>query len=546
MIKRKQEPVATKKATAHQGAATKAAPEAKKKKVFRSPSAFAGLFVVMVVMAALTWIVPSGMYNTQPDPNNAEKTVRVPGTYHRIDKVRTEKDEKTDKEKKTDVRQGAWDIFVASVSGMSEKLPVIFFVMVLGGFLGIVMKTGALDAMLGSILKKMKGKEKWLIPILMIFFAIGGTTYGMQEEAVAFYALVIPVMMAAGYNAMTAVLVIVLGGGVGVMGSTINPFSTGVAASAAGQPLSSVMGVQAIILIVSLVAAIIFTMRYAAKVKAGQYAEDSRDKPTVATTLDMSNVLDFTGRRKAVMAVFGLTFVLLILSLIPWSDSTFNITAFEDLHHWLANLPVIGALFGLSHVVPFGEWYFNEISTLFLISTAVIVAIYYREFRRQEIPVMDTFVNGVKDMLSVALVIAVAAGVAVIMNNGAIQDTVIHGGEALLKSVSGGLVGVLAYIFYIPMSVLIPSSSGLATATMPILAPIADLVGVGKEVIIAAFATSSGLLNMVAPTVASLMGGLALAGVSYRRYLKRTLPIMIVFAVISVVIIAIFGLMGAR
>ena len=207
---------------------------------------------------------------------------------------------------------------------------------------------------------------------------------------------------------------------------------------------------------------------------------------------------------------------------------------------------MIGALFGLSHVVPFGEWYFNEISTLFLISTAVIVAIYYREFRRQEIPVMDTFVNGVKDMLSVALVIAVAAGVAVIMNNGAIQDTVIHGGEALLKSVSGGLVGVLAYIFYIPMSVLIPSSSGLATATMPILAPIADLVGVGKEVIIAAFATSSGLLNMVAPTVASLMGGLALAGVSYRRYLKRTLPIMIVFAVISVVIIAIFGLMGAR
>lgn len=513
-----------------------------KKKVFRSPSAFVGLFVVIALMAALTWIIPSGTYETAPDPNNPEKTLRVPGTYTTTEKVTTEKaDDGT--EIKTDVRQGAWDAFISPIKGMSEKLDVIVFVMILGGFLGIVMKTGALDAMLGSMLKKMKGHEKWLIPLLMTFFAIGGTTYGMQEEAVAFYALVIPVMMAAGYNAMTAVMVIVLGGGIGVLGSTINPFSTGIAARTADMPLSNIFAIQSIILVLGLIAAIVFTMRYAAKVKAGGYKEDTRTKPTVATTLDMNNVPEFTGRRKAVMAVFGVTFVLMILSLIPWTDDAFGITFFSDVHAWLAGLPVIGAVFGIEHALPFGEWYFNEISTLFIISAAAIALIYRKEFRKQDVPVVDTFIKGVGELLPVALIIAVAAGISVVMANGAIQDTVIHWGEDLLKSVNGAVVGVLGFLFYIPMTFLIPSSSGLAAATMPIMAPIADLVGVGKEVIVAAFATSSGLINMMAPTIASLMGGLALAGVSYRTWLKRTLPIMAVFAAISMGVIAIFGAM---
>lgn len=509
-----------------------------KKKVFRSPSAFAGLFLVVVFMAALTWVIPSGKYDTQPDPNDPDKTVRVSGTYKEVPKVETVKTEDGD-ETTTDVRQGAWDVFMSPIKGMSEKLDVVVFVLILGGFLGIVMKTGALDSMLGSLLVRMKGKEKWLIPILMTFFAIGGTTYGMQEEAVAFYALVIPVMLAAGYNAMTAVMVIVLGGGIGVLGSTINPFSTGIASRTAEMPLADVFPIQLTVLVLGLVAAIVFTMRYAAKVKAGQYKEDDRSKPTVATTLDIKNVPEFTSARKAVMAVFGLAFLLMIISLIPWGD--FGITVFENMHSWLVGLPVIGAIFGADHALPFGEWYFNEISALFLISSVVIAAIYAKEFRKQEVPLVDTFIKGVGELLPVALIIAVAAGVSVVMSDGAIQDTVIHWGEDILRNVGGGLVGVLAFIFYLPMTFLIPSSSGLAAATMPIMAPIADLVGAGKDVIVAAFATSSGLVNMMAPTIASLMGGLALAGVSYRAWLKRTLPIMVIFAVISMGTIAVFG-----
>lgn len=507
------------------------------KKKLRSPSAFTVLFVVIAFMAALTWVIPSGSYETKPDPNDPAETVRVQGTYKEVTKVTNELDEEGEVVT-TDTRQGAWDIFIAPIKGMADRLDVIVFVLILGGFLGVVMKTGALDATLGALLKKMKGNEKWLIPILMTFFAIGGTTYGMQEEAVAFYALVVPVMLAAGYNSMTAVMVIVLGGGTGVLGSTINPFSTGIAAGSADVPLGNILGVQTIILVLCLLAAIAFTMRYAAKVKAGGYKDDVRYKPAV-TTLDMNSVPKFTGPRKAVMAVFGITFLLMIVSLIPWGN--FNVTFFADIYSWASELPVIGAVLGIGHTVAFGDWYFNEISTLFLISTIVIAAIYYREFQKEDVFVVDTFLKGTADLLGVALIIAVATGVSVVMQNGAIQDTIIYWGESLLGNVGGGLVGVLAFLFYLPMTFIIPSSSGLAAATMPVLAPVAELVGANKEVIVVAFATASGLLNMMAPTIASLMGGLALAGVSYRTWLKRTAPVMAVFALISVVVIAIYG-----
>ena len=506
----------------------------KAKQKLRSPSAFTVLFVVIIIMAALTWVIPSGLYKTDDDGN------RIAGSYHVVNKDRTVKEKKDGKETEVDKhdRQGLWDVFTAPIKGMTNKLDVIVFVMVLGGFLGVTMKTGALDASLGALLRKLKGKEKWLIPILMTLFAIGGTTYGMQEETVAFYALVIPMMIAAGYNAMTGVMVIVLGAGTGVLGSTINPFSTGVAAKTADVKLGSVIPIMSIILVLCLIAAIIFTMRYAAKVKAGKYKEDVRYKPATAA-LDMTNVPKFTGPRKVVMSVFAITFVLMILSLIPWGS--WNITFFADMFEWAAGLPVIGAVLGVVHSAAFGDWYFNEITTLFLMSTIVITAIYYKEFKKEGVFPVDTFIDGVKDILPVALIIAVATGVSVVMTNGEIQDTIISWGESLLKDAGGGVVGVLAYLFYLPMSFIVPSSSGLAAATMPVIAPIADLVGSSKEVMVAAFATASGLINMMAPTIASLMGGLALAGVSYRDWLKRSAPIMAVFAIISITVIAIFG-----
>lgn len=505
----------------------------KRKKPIRMISAFSVLFGIIAIMAALTWVIPSGQYQLD------EEGARVAGTYEEVPKVEEVLDEETGEVVTIDRRQGLWDVVISPIKGMADKLDIIVFILILGGFLGVVMKTGALDAGLGKLLKKMHGREKWLIPILMTLFAIGGTTYGMQEETVAFYALVVPIMLAAGYNALVAAMVIIIGSCVGILASTVNPFATGIAARAADVPLGNILAPQGIILVIALIVAIIFVMRYAAKVKAGQYAEDAEGEPAVKK-LDMESLPTYNGKRKAIVAVFALTFVLMIISLVPWED--FNVTMFSDFHDFLVSIPVLGVILGSGHNVALGQWYFNEISALFLISSILMALIYWKEFKEDETSITNVFIKGSAELLGVAIIIAVAAAISIIMNAGGIEDTIIHWGEQGLSGANQGLVGVLAYLFYLPMSFIIPSTSGLATATMPVIAPIADLVGSSKEIIVIAYSCAEGLLNMLAPTVAALMAGLTLAGVSYKTWLKRTAPVMLALFVVSLAAIFVMGM----
>ena len=333
-------------------------------------------------------------------------------------------------------------------------------------------------------------------------------------------------------------MIIVLGGGVGVLASTVNPFSTGIAARTANVQLGSILWIQGIILVLMLIAAIIYTMHYAKKVKAGKYKDDSAVASTFKA-IDLKAIPEYTGKRKLIMGIFAFTFLIMIISLIPWSN--FHITLFEDFHTWLAGIPILSNILGVGHNVALGSWYFNEISALFLISALIIAFIYRKGFHEKEVSITDTFIDGSEQLLSVAVIIAVAAAVSIVMRSGGIEDTIIHWGETGLKNSNGGIVGILAYIFYLPLSFIIPSSSGLAAASMPIIAPVADLVGSTKETMIVAFATANGLLNMIAPTIASLMAGLTLSGVSYKTWVKRVFPIMILFVIISLVAVFIMG-----
>ena len=352
-------------------------------------------------------------------------------------------------------------------------------------------------------------------------------------------------MLAAGYNTMTSVMMIVLGAGSGVLASTVNPFSTGAALDAAGRDgvnIGVVLAAQGVILAATLIASIIFTMRYAAKVKDGKYKEDT-EKASKIKSLDINSIPEFTLERKFVIGVFAVTFLVMIISLIPWGSFVpeGQTTIFQSFHTWLTELPVVSTIFGFEHSLPFGDWYFNEISALFLISTILVAVIYYEKFKEEEKSPIDIFLAGVADLLSVALVIAVAAAIGVVMKSGGIQDTIVFWGESWLKGTNPGIVGVIAYIFYLPLSIIIPSSSGLAAASMPIIAPVVGGIA-GKEVAVVAFATASGLLNMIAPTIASLMAGLSIAGVSYKAWVKRTAPIMAVFVLISLAVIFAMGI----
>ena len=202
------------------------APAAAPSQGFKFPTAYTILFALIAVVAAATWVVPAGQYDRVKN-EQLDKDVPVPGTYKTVDPT----------------PQGLRAVLIAPIAGFynpdsnqAAAIDVALFVLIIGGFLGVVTKTGAIDAGIGGAMSSLKGREKWMIPILMALFAAGGTIYGMAEESLAFYALIIPVMIAAGYDALTAVAIIMLGAGVGTLGSTINPFATVIASNAAGVP----------------------------------------------------------------------------------------------------------------------------------------------------------------------------------------------------------------------------------------------------------------------------------------------------------------------
>jgi uncharacterized ion transporter superfamily protein YfcC len=384
---------------------------------------------------------------------------------------------------------------------------------VIGGFLGITMKTGAIQAGIGRLVRRLHGKERWMIPILMTVFAIGGTTYGMAEESLAFYAVVITVMIAAGYDAMTGAAVLLLGCGIGVLGSTINPFATGIASGFAGTSISDGLVLRLVILIGGLVIGVLFVRRYADRVK---------EDPSRSIVYDMKEeneehfrgggegeVLTLTRTHKVVLTLFGLAFVVMIYGVIPWED--------------------------LGVGLPTLWWWFPEMTASFLLFAILIGLV----GRMRETELTETFVAGARDLLGVALIIGIARGITVVMTNGEITDTVLHWAEVALGDVGKVAFSIVMYLLFLPLSFLIPSSSGLATVAMPIMAPLAGFADVPKDLVVTAYQSANGLMNLFIPTSAVVMGGLAIARVPYGRYLRFVWPLLAMLGVLTIVVLAV-------
>jgi uncharacterized ion transporter superfamily protein YfcC len=399
-------------------------------------------------------------------------------------------------------------------------IDVAMFVLIIGGFLGVTMKTGAINAGIAWVVAKLKGKEKWMFPILMTIFAIGGTSYGMAEETLAFYALIITVMIAAGYDGLSAAALILLGAGIGVLGSTVNPFATGIASGFAGTTISEGVVGRLVLLVIGTILGIIFVMRYAEKVKQDPSksliydvkAENEKQFLAEGGSSEGTDFGKFTTRHKVILALFGLAFVVMVYGVIPWED--------------------------LGIAIPTWWWWFPEMTANFLFFGILIGII----GRLREKTLVDTFVDGARDMLGVALIIGVARGITVIMNNGLITDTVLYWAE---QAVSGlGSVGfiLVTYLLYLPLSFLIPSSSGLATVSMPIMAPLADFAGVPAYLVVTAYQAANGLVNLVTPTSAVVMGGLAIARVGYGIWLRFVVVLLALLFLLSVVVLAVGAL----
>lgn len=441
------------------------------------------------------------------------------------------------------------DFCTAPVKGFADALPVCLFVMILGGFLGMMTETGALDNGIAVLVQKLKGNEIMLIPVLMLIFSLGGTTYGMCEETVPFYALLAATMMAAGFDPMVGAATVLLGAGCGCLGSTVNPFAVGAAVDAlTGVGIevnqSIIIGLGAVLWIVTTAMSIVFVMSYAKKVKADkgstilsmQELKDAEEAHGKAAS-EVNKEVKLTGRQKGVLIAFAFTFVVMIVGFIPLADLNEGVANFFDAGavYDADGNAIVQGWSALITGLPIGQWYFDEASTWFFLM-AILIGIIGGLSEKQ---IVNTFITGAADMMSVVLVIALARGISVLMASTGLDVYVLDAAANALSGLSGVIFAPMSFLVYFGLSFLIPSTSGMATVSMPIMGPLAVKLGFSPEVMVMIFSAAIGVVNLFTPTSGAIMGGLALAKIEWTTWLKFALKLIVALSVVCAVILTI-------
>ncbi|HWJ11902.1 MAG TPA: YfcC family protein [Nocardioides sp.] len=480
-------------------------------RTFHFPSAFAVLFGVTLAVWALAFVIPSGTYQ-----NDAESGRPVPGTYAASDSGLSFGDR-------------LMDLFLAPVNGLYGVINsdgrigpyesgelygaagVFLFVLAIGVFITMAMRTGAIDDGVARVAQRMSGRGTALIAVLMILFSIGGTTEGMAEETLGFYALLIPLMLALGYDRMVAAATILVGAGIGVLASTVNPFATGVASDSADISLGDGIVLRFAMYLVLVPIGVWWVVRYARRV----HADPSRSLVGPVAGDDelrahgLREVGRLSGRQKSVLLIVAATFAFMIFAIVPWAQVINGSDAAS--YSWQL------------------DWYFPELAALFLVMALVVGIV----GGLGEHGVSDALVRGAGEFVGVGLIIVLARGVTVIMNNADITGTVLHAMENTVDGTSSAVFGAVMFLINVPLAFLVPSTSGHAALAMPILAPLADFANVPRSIVVTAFQSASGVVNLITPTSAVVMGGLALAKVRYDQYLRFVLPLVAILLVLG-------------
>lgn len=505
-------------------------------KRIKFPTALTVLAIVLGIVWLASFFIPSGVYELDPETGGP-----VPGSYHELPECKDAKPEQQCVDKSIGAQfkllwrappNGLYGVESSTTHYISAdeegflygSAQIFFFVLAVGAFITVTMETGAIETGIGRLAKRFSKSPIILVAVLMVIFALGGTSYGMWEETLGFFALLVPLVLALGYDRMVAAAIIFLGAGTGVVASTVNPFATGVASDAAGISISDGLGLRVILLLVLVPIAIGYVVLYGRRVRL----DPSRslvagDLPVEAGAVSSDaepgevEVPELTGRQKLTLVIFFGAFLTMIYGFIPWNDL------------W-------DTLFGGTFPLPtFGSFYFTEASMLFLVAAVVIGLI--SKFGEEK--TVNTIIAGASDFLGAALVIVAARGITIVMKNTYITDTVLHWMEDSVSGATASKFAVGAFLVNIPIAFLVPSSSGHAALVMPILAPLSDFAGVSRAVTVTGFQSASGFVNFLTPTSAVVMGGLTLAKVRYDRYLRFLLPFLAVVFVILIAAMAI-------
>ncbi|TYB76339.1 YfcC family protein [Bizionia myxarmorum] len=490
-------------------------------KKIKFPTAQTILLIIAGLVALLTWIIPAGKYDTlafDKASNNftrthLETTETLPATQETLQtlniNIPIEKFTNGDIFKPISIPntyevvsakpQGLVSFFQSPVKGIIEASDIIFLVLIIGGLIGIMNYTGAFDAGIVWLATALKGNEYILIILVTTLIALGGTTFGLAEETIAFYPILIPMFLAAKYDAMVPLASIYLGSAIGTMVSTTNPFSTIIASDAAGINWTTGLTGRIITLVIGLTICIVYILRYASKVKKDPTKSiiySQKDEIEAHFGVKSSTVLKLTMRMRLILIIFTLCFVVMI--------------------------------YGVSQL----EWWFVEMTTVFLVGAILIGII----GKIQETTFVETFVRGASDLLGVALIIGIARGVSVLMNDGLISDTMLYHASTVTEGMNKGVFANAMLFIYSGLSFFIPSSSGMAVLTMPIMSPLADTVGFGREVIVNCYQYGLGLFAFINPT-GLILASLAIVKVGYNKWLKFVWPLLLILTVFTMIVI---------
>jgi uncharacterized ion transporter superfamily protein YfcC len=497
---------------------------------------FPGTLTVLVIVTFLVWLaaflIPAGQYQ------HDESGVPTPGSYQRVDSPQ-------------DFNERVEDFFLAPVNGLYGlqdpetgfvrpfgvgslfgAVGVFAFVLAIGAFMTMVLATGALDVAIGKLAYAVRSKPWLVIVAVMTLFSLLGTTMGWADETLGFYALIIPLMLALGYDRMTVAGMIIASATVGSMASTVNPFSIGVASEFANVGIGDGIGLRWIGWAVLTTLTIAYVVRYSERVKAsperslvGFATEDAELVKKEESAADLT----LTGRQKVILVITTFTFLLLVFSVVPW-DSIFDLGVEVDpiSHEPLPNDPWWNL-----------GWWFPELIALFLVASVVVglVAGY------GEKQITGNIMRGFGDFIGAGVAVILARGVTVLLNNTQTIDTILNWMENAVDGTSAVTFTSLVLIINTGIAFIIPSSSGHATLAMPLLAPLGDFADVSRPLVVTAWSWGAGIARFITPTSAVVMAGIALAGVRYDKWIRFMLPLMAILAVACLVMLGIAAAM---
>ncbi len=442
------------------------------------------IFAVIVLVAAITWIVPGGEYQRVIKDG---QTLVNPDSFRFVDST----------------PQGLGAVLMSPVKGFIQAAHIIAFVFLIGGSFMVIQKTGAVTVgvqKMAMTFAKKPHLQRFFIPVAMTIFSLGGAVFGMSEETMPFILIFIPFSLSLGYDSLVGTAIPFLGAAAGFAGSVLNPFTVGIAQGIAEIPLYSGLGYRVIIWILSTSSMIFFVMRYAGKVRANPSISPVHDIDLARKHefhLDSAELVDFTRRHKLVLAAFALAMAFLI--------------------------------FG---VLKFG-WYINEIAALFL-GIGLVSGILGGLKAGQ---ITDAFKEGARDMMGVALIIACARAILVVATDGRILDVMLYSLASVITHLHPIVAAQAMFITQGIINFFVHSGSGQAALTMPVMAPLADVVGISRQTAILAFQFGEGWINPILPTSGVTMGVLGLAGIPWERWFKWMLPIQLYFFILALLLL---------